>query len=66
MFDLIIKGGIVVDGTGVPGVKADIAITEGKISKIGEIDQDEAKEIVDVEDVIASIILVEDLRIQRD
>ena len=26
----------------------------------------EAKEIVDVEDVIASIILVEDLRIQRD
>ena len=26
----------------------------------------EAKEILDVEDVIASIILVEDLRIQRD
>ncbi len=52
MFDLIIKGGIVVDGTGVPGVKADIAITEGKISKIGEIDQDEAKEIVDAENMI--------------
>ena len=26
----------------------------------------EAKEIIDVEDVIASIILVEDLRIQKD
>ena len=26
----------------------------------------EAKEILDVEDVIASIILVEDLRIQKD
>ena len=37
MFDLVIKNGTVIDGTGVPGIKADIGILNGKIVKIGNI-----------------------------
>jgi N-acyl-D-aspartate/D-glutamate deacylase len=33
--DLVIRGGTVVDGTGAPGVRADVAITGGKVSEIG-------------------------------
>src|SRR5216110_227234 len=33
--DIVIRGGMVVDGTGAPGRPADIAITEGIISDIG-------------------------------
>ena len=52
MFDLIIKNGTVIDGTGSPGIKADIAVSEGKISEIGSFDESEAKEIVDAENMI--------------
>ncbi len=33
---ILIKNGLIVDGTGSPGYKADILITDDKISKIGE------------------------------
>ena len=52
MFDLIIKGGTVIDGSGSPGVKADVAVTEGKISEIGIIDPNQAEAIVDAENMI--------------
>ncbi len=37
MFDLIIKNGTVIDGTGKPGFVANIGIFNGKITKIGEV-----------------------------
>src|SRR5947207_15504118 len=33
--DLVIKGGTVVDGSGSPGVRADVAISDGKVVAIG-------------------------------
>ena len=35
MYDLIIRGGLVVDGTGVPGRHTDIGITDGRVAAVG-------------------------------
>ena len=35
MYDLIVQGGTIVDGTGQPSFTGDIAVTDGKISGVG-------------------------------
>src|SRR5690348_13490290 len=35
-FDLVVRGGTVIDGTGAPGRKADVAVSGGKIAAVGE------------------------------
>ena len=44
-YDLIIRGGSVVDGTGAPARTADIAITDGKISEVGQVSGSAKREI---------------------
>ncbi len=46
MYDLIIKNGIIVDGTGSPSYTANIAVKNGKIVKIGK-NLDGAKSVID-------------------
>ena len=48
MYDLIIKNGLIVDGSGVPGFRADLGITDGRIARIGRIDAD-AEQTIDAE-----------------
>ena len=45
MYDLVIRNGTVVDGSGLPAYKADIAVSGNKIEKIGRIAGKAAKEI---------------------
>jgi len=47
-YDLIIKNGTVVDGSGMPRYRADVGISHGKIATIGKI-RDRAKEVIDAE-----------------
>ena len=45
-YDLVIRGGTIVDGTGIPRYKADLAVKDGKVAKIsGKINPAGAKEI---------------------
>jgi len=37
MHDLVIRGGLVVDGTGVPGRVADVAIDDGIVTEVGTV-----------------------------
>ena len=46
MFDLVIKNGRIVDGSGLPAYLGDIAINDGRICKIGKVDG-EAKQSVE-------------------
>ncbi|MFQ5691240.1 MAG: amidohydrolase family protein [Gemmatimonadota bacterium] len=46
-YDLLIRGGRVLDGTGNPAVVADVAIAGGRIVRIGKLGQARAKRIID-------------------
>ena len=52
-YDLLIKNGTVVDGTGAPQYRADVAVANGKIAEIGKI-TDGAKKVIDAADLIVA------------
>ncbi len=47
-YDLIIRNGTVIDGSGLPRYRADVGIARGKVATIGKI-RDSAKEVLDAE-----------------
>ena len=53
MYDLLIKNGLVVDGTGAPRRHADIAITGGKIVEIGKVTAS-ATQVIDAADLVVA------------
>ena len=52
-YDLLIKNGTVIDGSGAPGRRADVAIANGEIAEIGKITEG-AKKTIDASDLIVS------------
>ena len=52
-YDLVVKNGLVVDGTGAPSRRADIAVTAGKIVAIGKVDEG-AKQVIDATDCVVA------------
>ena len=53
-FDVVIRGGMVVDGTGSGRYRADIAIRDGVIAEIGRIPADEADDVLDANGLIVA------------
>lgn len=46
-FDLLLRGGLVVDGTGSPARRADVAVRDGRIGAVGMLDAAAAERTVD-------------------
>ena len=44
-FDLLVRGGNVIDGTGAPARTADVAVKDGRIVALGEVNGDADREI---------------------
>ena len=52
-YDLIIKHGTIVDGTGAPRYEADLAVADGKIAAIGEVNAP-ARETIDASGLVVT------------
>jgi N-acyl-D-aspartate/D-glutamate deacylase len=52
-YDLVIKNGMVVDGTGTPARRADVAITGGTITEVGRVN-DGAATVIDAADLVVA------------
>ena len=53
MFDVVIRNGLVVDGTGSPGRLADVAVRDGRIVAIGEV-PDKGDREIDAEGLVVA------------
>ncbi len=53
-YDLLLKGGVVIDGLRTPRYTSDIAITDGRIARIGGIDASEAARVIDASELIVA------------
>lgn len=54
MYDLVIKNGLVVDGSGMPGYRGDVGIAEGRIQFIGQIEESLAGQVIDASNRIVA------------
>ena len=54
MFDVVIKNGCLVDGTGNPWFKADVGIKSGKVLKISDLSSEDANRIINAKGLVVS------------
>ena len=54
MFDVVVVGGTVVDGTGAPGYRADVGISGEVVEAIGDLSLSEARRAIDATGLIVS------------
>jgi N-acyl-D-aspartate/D-glutamate deacylase len=47
MFDLVIVGGDVLDGSGAPAVRADVGVRDGRIAQVGDLARQQARRRID-------------------
>jgi len=53
-YDLVIHGGRIVDGTGAPSYRADLAVVNGRISVIGRPDTTKARRVIDATGLVVA------------
>lgn len=53
MHDVLIRGGVVIDGSGAPGFTADVAISDGIITEVGKV-SGTARDVIDADGAIVT------------
>ena len=53
-FELLLRGGTVVDGTGAARFRADVGIADGRITAVGDLDDADADAVVDVTGLVVA------------
>lgn len=53
-YDLLIRGGTVVDGSGSPAFRANVAVKDGKIAKIGDLSGVKAARVIDASGLVVA------------
>ncbi|MHB1654696.1 MAG: N-acyl-D-amino-acid deacylase family protein [Desulfitobacteriaceae bacterium] len=54
MYDILIQGGLVVDGSGAPSYRADVAIKDGLIQSVGTLKNVHAKQVIQAEQLVVA------------
>lgn len=54
MYDLLIRRGLLVDGTGVPGRITDVAVKDGRIAAIGRLSGEQATRVIDADGLVVA------------
>ncbi len=52
-YDLVIKNGVVIDGSGLPRYRADVGVRHGRITTIGRI-RERAREVIDADGLVVA------------
>ena len=55
MEDLIIRGGLIIDGSGAPGYEADVAVRDGRITGIGHFPETPAQKVLDAQGLAVQV-----------
>src|SRR5436305_5034513 len=53
-YDLIVRGGLVVDGTGLPRRRVDVGVRDGRVATLARLDGCRAAEEIDAHDMIVA------------
>jgi N-acyl-D-amino-acid deacylase len=53
-FDLVVRGGYVVDGTGLPRRRVDVGVRDGRIAALAHLDGEDAREEIDADGCIVA------------
>src|SRR5207247_10197131 len=53
-YDLIVRGGLVVDGTGLPRRRVDVGVRDGRVATLARLDACRAAEEIDAHDMIVA------------
>jgi N-acyl-D-amino-acid deacylase len=53
-FDVILRGGSVLDGTGRPAYRADLGVAGARIAKVGDLSRDSAATVIDVSGLVVA------------
>ena len=56
MLDTVLRGGVVLDGTGAPGFRADVGVSDGRIAAVDRDgrDHDSARREIDVSGLVVT------------